>query len=292
MQRPCASRSPASAALAALLAAALLAAACTSTAERLPSPAQEAAAARSQGAARAFKRGDLQQALKLYTEALAAAESVEDFEAGGTALLNLALVHARLGQYPAAHARVDRVLAAPQRYGAALHAQAAARKALLYLDAPDLDAALRLADAAEKACAEPCPLAAVLINVRAYVALERGDAERAATLAARAVELASAAHLEAEQANALRLSGRAHTRGGRTAQAAQALAQALELDRQLGLSDRVALDLVYAAENEQRRDQPEAAREYYERAMTVYRAAGNLEAAQAMRLRMGSVERR
>lgn len=266
--------------------AAALAAACSTSAQRAPSPAQEAAATLNQNAARAFKRGDLPQALALYSNALAAAESIEDFNAGGAALLNLALVHARLGQLQAAHGRIDRILVAPQRYGPALHSQAAARKALLYLDAPDLDAALRWTEVAQKACAESCAQGAVLTDIRAYVALERGDVEAAATLAARGVEQAAAAGLQAEQANALRLLGRAHTRAGRTAPAAEALARALEIDRSLGLPDRVALDLIYAGENEQRRNQPELAREYYERALTVYVAAGMASGADSVRARL------
>jgi tetratricopeptide (TPR) repeat protein len=252
-------------------------------------PAQQTSATLSQSAARALGRGNLAQARTLYEGALAAAESVEDFQLAGAALLNLALVHARAGELAAGHARVDRILAAPQRYGAALQARAAARKALLYLDAPDLDAALRWADAAQAACAAPCELDAMLADLRAHVALQRGDAAAAAQLAARAAELAAKAEQPAEQASALRLLGRAHSQSGQTAEAAAALAQALAIDQRLGVPERVALDLLYAGENEQRRSQPAAAREFYERASVVYEAAGQRKAAESVRARIASV---
>jgi len=284
MRWRCASRRCAEGVAAALLLGAL--AGCAGAPKRAPSPAQEAAATSSQSAARAWRRGDLDKALDLYAKALAAADSIEDFDAGGAALLNLALVHARRDELREAHARIDRILAAPERYGAALHAQAAARKALLYLDEPDFDAALQWAQAAQKACVEPCVLGAVLSDVRAHVALERGDPALAATLAARGVEQAHAAGQEAERANALRLLGRAQTRTGRTTEAADSLAQALAIDRSLGLPERVALDLVYAAENEERRAQKTLAKEYYERALSVYRAAGNRRGVDAVRARL------
>ena len=271
----------------AAVAAAVLVAACSSGPRPTPNPQRQAADSLTQGAARALARKDYAAALRQYEGALAAAESIEDFERAGSALLNLALVHSRMGQLSAAHARVDRILAVPARYGATLHAQAAARKALLEVDAPDLDAALRWTDVAQSVCAEPCVVGATLADIRAHVALERSDPAAAAGHAARAVALATGGGLEAERGNALRLLGRAQTRLGQTTEAAQSLASALDIDRTLGLPERVALDLVYAAENEERRSQAALAREYYERAIAVYVAAGNAKAADLVRARLG-----
>ncbi len=252
-------------------------------------PAQQSAIASSQSAARLLARGDVAQARAQYERALAAAESVEDFALTGATLLNLALLHGRAGELAAGHARLDRILSAPQRYGAALQAQAATRKALLHLDAPDLGAALAWADQAQAACPAPCELGAVLANLRAHVALQRGEFAQAAQLATTAAALAVQAAQAAEQANALRLQGRARSPLGQTGEAATALAQALAIDQRLGLPERVALDLLYAGENEQRRDQKIAAREFYERALTVVQAAGLAPAAEALRARLASL---
>jgi tetratricopeptide (TPR) repeat protein len=265
---------------------ALLLAGCGSP-RPLQNPAQQAAHTAAQAAARAWSRGDASQALALYERALAAAESVEDFELAGAMLLNLALVQGSAGDLAGAHARVDRILAAPQRYGAATTSRAAARKALLCLDAPDLDAALTWADRAQASCGAPCPLDATLANVRAHVALQRGDAPGAAQWATRAA--AQAAEQSAEQGNALRLLGGARTRLSEHEAAATALAQALAIDRKLGLSDRVALDLVAAADNEAARGQAAAARDFYERAIDVHEAAGRHQAAADVRKRLAAL---
>ena len=268
--------------------AASLVAACSSPLVKPVTSAQASTQVQSQNGARALKRGDLNGALAAYGEALAAAESVEDFDAGGTQLLNLAAVHARLGQLDAAHARLDRIVNAPQRYSETLLGQAAARKALLYLDAGAHGTALSWADRAHVGCPEPCNLTPAMTNLRAFIALERGEMQRAAGMATRSAELAAAAGLHAEQANALRLAGRAETKLGNAPAAAQALAQALQIDRELGLPERIALDLMYAGENEERRGQAAAARELYERALRVGEAAGLPKLVDTLRARLGA----
>jgi tetratricopeptide (TPR) repeat protein len=260
-------------ALAGMLLAAALAAGCGSPAPRVVNPPHELALASGQRAARALQRGDAAQALVLYEQALAAADSVEDFELSGAMLLNLALVHSRLGQPREAHQRIDRVLAAPARYAGALQAQAAARKALLLLDARDGTATLQWVARAEQDCAAPCGLAPLLANVRAQVALDGGNAAQAATHAIRAAELAGAAEQAAERANAERLLGRARMALGDRAGAAAALQAALAIDRTLGLPERIALDLLYAGDNAAAGGQVAAAREFFERALQVAEAA-------------------
>lgn len=261
-------------------------AACSAPPSKPPSAAQVAAQAQAQNGGRALRRGDLEGALAAYTEALAAADSVEDFDAAGTQLLNLALVHARLGQAGAAQARLDRILNAPQRYSDTLQGQAAARKALLLLDAGAHGIAMHWADRAQAHCPEPCALTPAMTNLRAFIALERGDAQRAAGMAARAAELATDHGLPAERANALRLQGRAQTRLGQTGPAAQALAQALIIDRDLGLPERIALDLMYAGENEAQRGDAAAARDFFERALQVSVAARLGALSDALRARL------
>lgn len=270
---------------------ALLIAACGSAPPAL-NPPQQTATSAAQQAARAWARGDVAQARLLYERALAAAESVEDFPLAGATLVNLALVHARGNDLAAAHQRLDRVLAAPQRYGIALNAAAATRKAMLYLDAPDLDAALAWADRAQAACASPCEHGATLAVLRAHVALQRGEISGSARHAEMALALATQASQAAEQANALRLLGRARSQSGQHAQAAADLAQALAIDQRLGLPDRVALDLVFASDVELQRQQPAAAREFLERALVVYQATGASRSADALRARLAALNKR
>jgi len=273
-------------AIVAALAATLLAVGCGSPAPRAVNAPHEAALAAGQRAARALQRGQSAQALALYEQALAAADSVEDFDTSGAMLLNLALVHSRLNQPREAHQRVDRVLAAPARYAGALQSQAAARKALLHLDAREGSLALQWADKAQTACGSPCALAPLFANVRGQVAFDAGDGGQAAAQAARAAELAAAAGQQTELANAWRLLGRARTRQSDHAGAAAALQRALEIDRALGLPDRIVLDLLYAGDNAAAQGQAAMARDFFDRALQVATAAALPSGAQAARTRL------
>lgn len=267
----------------------LLLAGCGSAPPKVVNAPHEAALALSQRAARALQRGETTQALALYEQALAAADSVEDADTAGAVLLNLALVHGRLGQPREAQQRVERILSAPTRYPGALQAQASARKALLHLDTREGPLALQWADKAQAACASPCSLAAVLANVRGQVALEAGDATLAAAQATRAAELATSAEQQAELANAQRLLGRARIKLADSAGAAAALQRALDIDRTLGLPDRIALDLLYAGDNAAAAGQRDAARDFFERALQVAQAAQLPAAMQAANQRLQSV---
>ena len=275
--------------LAALLVTCLLAGGCGAPAGRAPSPVQETSRAQNQDGTRALAAGNATGALALYRSSLAGAESIEDFELAGANLLNLALAHMQLGQLAEAHTAVDKVIAAPQNYGSANSASAAARKALIHLDEGNAQAARRWADTAASGCAAPCAFAAILENLRAHLALEENQTDVAIGHASRAAELAATPAMEAERANAWRLLGRAYTRAGRTAEAAPVLANALDLDRRLGLSARIALDLIYGGDNEARRGEAARAREFYQRAVAVYVAAGNLKGADAVRSRLAAL---
>lgn len=288
----------------AIVALAFVAAGCGGAPPVQRNALQQSALSTAQSAARSLGRGDLAQARTLYERALASADAVEDFALAGALLNNLALVHqrnaeresgaARARELAAAHGHLDRVLGAPQRYGPELHAAAAVRKAMLHLDAAEDGAAARWADAAASSCATPCVHAATLALLRAQLAWQRGDTAVALALSEQALAAASAQQQSAEQANALRHRGRAASRLGNAAQAAADLAQALAIDQQLGLPERIALDLVWAGDAEHRRGAAAAAREFYERALVVYQAAGLTALAERVRERLappGAVSR-
>ena len=263
--------------------------ACSAPPSKPSSPAQAQVQVQNQNAARALQRGDTTSALASYQAALVAAESVEDFESSAVALLNLATVHSQRGQTEAALARVDRILAQPALFSVGAQAQAAARKALLLLDLGQIEQALTGAERSLLLCPSACALAPAMNNLRAHVALGRGELARATSLALQAAEQAAAAGLQAEQANGQRLAGRALSQQGQHEPAAQLLAQALLLDQALGLPDRIASDLQYAAQNEQRRGQLGAAKAYLERAWVVSQAAGHTARAAALRQQLQSM---
>ena len=96
MPRPCVNRPRNKRLAAALLGLAV--AACGTAPVKPPNATHQSATALNQSAARALAQGQAEEALAIYSRALALADSVEDFELSGTTLLNLALVHSRLGQ--------------------------------------------------------------------------------------------------------------------------------------------------------------------------------------------------
>lgn len=264
--------------VAALLALLLGLAACGSA-----PPAQSDAEARRERmvelndrAQRAVSLGDLRRAAALYRDALQIAESFEDFHSIGVNSLNLAAVYQALGEPEAAQRALKRVLSAPRRFESAVTAQAAGLKASLALNAGDLDSAGKWLKRAEDECRPPaCRIQAALLVLRAQFALGRGEAGQARIEASRALAASRSEGSREEEANALRVDGRAAAVQGAHAEAVALLGQALVIDKQLALPYKIGLDLIALAETETLRGEREAARDYAQRALDVSRAAGN-----------------
>ena len=227
-------------------------------------------------AQRAVARGDLRRAAALYREALRVAESFEDFRSIGVNALNLAAVHQALGEPEAAHHALERVLAAPARFEEPLVAQAAGLKSSLALQARELGAAEDWLKRAEGECKSPaCRIQTALLILRAQLALERGATGESRSQAARALAASRAENSREEEANALRVDGRAAAAQGGHAEAVALLNQALAIDKQLALPYKIGLDLMALAETELMRGERQPARDYAQRALDVSRAAGN-----------------
>jgi tetratricopeptide (TPR) repeat protein len=227
-------------------------------------------------AQRAVGRGELRRAAALYREALRVAESFEDFRSVGVNALNLAAVHQALDEPEPAQRALERVLVAPARFDSTVVAEAAGRKSSLALQAGDLDVAEQWLGRAEKECRQPqCRIQTALLNLRAQLMLERGGADEARGMAAKALAASRAEGNREEEANALRLDGRAASRQGDPNQGVALLTRALEIDKQLTLPRKIALDLLALAESELARGMRESARDYARRALDVSRASGN-----------------
>jgi tetratricopeptide (TPR) repeat protein len=227
-------------------------------------------------AQRAVGRGELRRAAALYREALRVAESFEDFRSIGVNALNLAAVHQALDEPEPAQRALERVLVAPARFDSTVVAEAAGRKSSLALQAGDLDVAEQWLGRAEKECGQSqCRIQTALLNLRAQLMLERGGAGEARGMAAKALAASRAEGNREEEANALRLDGRAASRQGDPNQGIALLTRALEIDKQLTLPRKIALDLLALAESELARGMRETARDYARRALDVSRASGN-----------------
>lgn len=242
-------------ALAAAAAAVLMLCACA--AKPVTSPAVSLAQASSQRGAQAFARGDLVNAQREYGTALHVYESLSDAPGRAAALLSLARIAAQSGRPAEALAAVDQVLADQALLDPPTLITAHGRAAALHLSqgaVPKTDAHLAQAGTL---CAATCADAGALAVLRARSALAAQQPAVALKHSADALALPALAAVtpptlkpqaSAERANALRVQAQAHAALGAHAAAQAAASAALDLDRALGLADRVLLDLQLLAQ--------------------------------------------
>ena len=232
---------------------ALVFACCLTACSQAPlvSPAIAAAQASSQRGAQAFSKGELAIAQREYTTALRIHESLGDSAGRASSLLSLARIYAQAGRSDDALAAVQEVLNDPNLAGTALLITAHGRAAGLLLAKGDVtNAGLQLTRAGVL-CGSGCSDAGALMVLRSRAALLQQQPALALKLATEALTLVPAAstppvrqpQASAERANALRVQAQAHAALGQHALAAEPAKAALELDRALGLADRIQLDL-------------------------------------------------
>jgi len=232
------------------LALALLLCAC---AARPPvSPAVTLAQGSAQRGAQAFARGDLVGAQRDYARALHVYESLGDTPGRAQALLSLARIAAQSGRTADALAAVDQVLADQALLDAPTLITAHGRAAALQLSQGNGQKADGHLAQAATLCAAGCKDTGALAVLRARSALAQQQHAAALKLATDALALPQLAastpptlqsQPSAERANALRVQAQANAALGQHQAAATSAAAALELDRALGLADRVLVDL-------------------------------------------------
>lgn len=223
-----------------LLVAVLLAlAACGSAPPRQPVAIEQAKKA-DQAAHRALRDGDLMRARELFRQSLLLQQSLDDRPASAMAAINLSSVAHKLGDDVTALGLLDDILAdKAAQLPTELRAAAAFRKGVMLADAGKVAEAESALQQAVLECNGKCSFTAGMNNLRARLALHKGDF--AAALAT-ARGLASGAEKE-EQANALRIAAAAEIGLGQHDAALAHYQAALELDKELALSPRIAEDL-------------------------------------------------
>ncbi len=171
-----------------------------------PSRLSEEALGFNQRAAQAYERGDLAKARPLYERALEIDASIASIEGIAVNSLSLARVDQALGDADAAHRHLDRVLETAAAAG--WRAEAAARKAQLYLAGGDAARADEWVGRAQTLCGT-CRAQAAILNLGARIALARGQPALALQRAERALQLPASDDARAERANAQRILGEA-----------------------------------------------------------------------------------
>ena len=261
-----------------LLALAVAAAGCGGAARRPPAPAFRLQEEQARAGGKAWAKGDLRAAIAAQERALLAARSVEDEEGIALRVLDLAALRRSAGEPAEARAALEELLAEPPPlpYPGRLRAEAARLAGLLALDAGDAAGGARWAQRAVELCdAARCSRRGAMVNLEARAAFLAGDREAAIRLARQALSLNRDEKDDVERANSSRIVADARLALGDAAAAADAYADALSLDKKLGLEGKIVLDLAGLGRAAQRQGRGDEARSWYERARAAARAAGD-----------------
>ncbi|HEB02567.1 MAG TPA: tetratricopeptide repeat protein [Nitrospirae bacterium] len=221
----------------------------------------------------AYERGDMALAMKLSTEALRLSRSVEDTEGTAKNLLNIAAIYRVRQDRAAAHESLGELFdPAGVRYPDRLLARGGMIKALLYIDEGDLLKASEWADKAVLLCkGSRCEAMAGIYNLKGRVLLLRDNVPGAQEYAQRGHRAGGVK--SAESANSLRLLGDSSLALKDYERAESLYQDALEMDKSLGLSSKIALDLKGMAEASIGQGRVEKARQYLLRAIDVSKSA-------------------
>jgi len=262
-----------------LVALLVLAAGCGGT-KAPPAPAQTSSQSQSrladaeQRAAMLMRAADLEGAARQYGEAARIAATVENVDAVAANSINQSIVYQWMGRDADARDALSRVLDDPRRpFPERRRLQAELRRAIVDLALQNPVSAATFAERAEKRCANlSCEYAATILNVQAQIALEGSRAADAEQLATRAAERARSRNDRAETANALRLQGKARRVQNNPKDAIAPLEQALAIDRDLADPRKILADLTELSLASSAAGNRDAAKDYYERALTVSKA--------------------
>ncbi len=242
-------------------------AACSSPPPPRPPAALEQMAASDKAAWRAARDGDWAAARSLFEQARRLHQAQDDVAGVATATINLSTAQHHLGNDEEALRLLNIVLAdAAMPYPAPLRANAAFRKAVIMADRGQEREANAALDASQQLCGS-CQLAAGISNLRARLALAKGDYAAALKLAKSAADAAGGE--KEELANARRHSAFAEAALGQNEEALAHYQAALELDKQMGISARIAEDLEGAAKALERLGRRNEAASYAHRAAAV-----------------------
>lgn len=222
------------------LAAALLAACGSAPPPRVPIALERAASAERE-ARRALRDGDLDVARNLFEQSLRLRQSLDDLPGVAAAAISLATVYHRLKNDDMAVRLLDGILADRLTpYPVELRQAAAFEKAVILADEAKPQAAAAV-EAAAQACTKSCEFTPGLYNLRARIAIGQKEFAAAQNYAKEAADTAGGNG--EELANARRNAALAETGLGQHGAAFEHYLAALELDKQLGLSKRIAEDL-------------------------------------------------
>lgn len=256
----------------AVLIAMLLLAGCASEPRPVDPPYLRAALEAESDGAKRYQRGDYLVAARRFTEAARIFSSIDN--AAGIARNRLHLARAELAQGKAEAALQILDLAEPAGGGLAL--ETLLIKAQTQLSLGRMDAARQNLAKAAMQCSKACSLFASLNLLQARAALIDMRAAGALAHALTALEWLKDKDEATETGNAWRLIAAAHLAGNDASAALPAAHNALAIDRQLALPEKIASDWLLIGDIQQKLGAGDTAAAY-QRALDISKAAALAE---------------
>jgi tetratricopeptide (TPR) repeat protein len=237
--------------------------------EEMRSARQQQATEFNQRAQRAFQRGEYQAAAAFYENALQLDMAVENVNGIAINTLNLARVNQVLGRPTQAQRFLDSLLEDKALHYSPEHlAAAATQKSLLLLQAGDATGAKVWVDKAAAYCSADCNLSGVIDNARASIALHVNDTDKALYWSERAAS-ANKGVSPLEYANSLRLMASARLLKNEPDTVPGLLEEALDIDKTLGLPEKIRQDLLLSAQAHEKLGRDDLAAQFRDRASRI-----------------------
>jgi len=267
----------------------MLCAGCAGTAVKSLSQARLEAISHNQRGVQQELRGDRDEALAEFSEALRLHGSIENLDGMTVARINMARTHRLRGDLRSARSVIDPALALlpePSDLAPELFFE----NAKIYLAAGDLVAAKDWS--LRSAALEKGGELGRRLNLVGTVLLRGGSAQEAREQVERALKVNRDRGMAVEEANSLRLLGEIHLGQGRNAEAIHCFNAALLLDKDLGLGKKIASDLRGLGAAASKNDDLAGAVAYYRRAVAVSLSGGDAGAAAEATARLAELYRK
>ncbi len=238
-----------------------------------------------QRAESSLKNGDYENALRLYNEALKINRSIENIDGTAINIVNLTAVYRKLSDGENAHKCLDEILnPSPVAYNPLHLSEASFLKAMLYMDEGEYDKALQWADRSLTFCqSSQCSDIGKIYNLKGRIYFEKGDVVSAISYGNKGLESNKEDRHKNEKANSLRLIADAKAMRSEYEDARKSYEDALSIDKTLGLSRKIAMDLIGIGKTFLKEGKTNDALGYFKRALSVSESAGDTDTSESIK---------
>ncbi|BCB96039.1 hypothetical protein JZK55_09610 [Dissulfurispira thermophila] len=234
----------------------------------------------------AFKKGDYKDALILYNEAIRINRSIEDIDGIAINIINMTATYRKLGDKDNAHKQIDEILnPSPINYNPLHRFEAAFLKAMLYFDEKNYDKVLEWSDIALSFCqSSQCTNIGKVYNLKGRAYLEKGDVTSAISYGNKGLESNKEDEHKSEKANSMRLIADIKAMRSEYEDAQKFYEDALYIDKTLGLSRKIVMDLIGLGNVFLKQGNCKSAAAYFKRAISVNEASEDKDKAEISKI--------